>query len=220
MIFVNFKTYAQASGKAALDLSKICEKVALETEVNITPVVQPFDVAFVQQGTQLQPWVQHIDPFDMGSHTGSIIVESAVAHGGVGTLLNHSEKTLPFDVLVKTVEHIREVKPGFHIMICVPDMHTLEKALMLKPDYIAFEPPELVGSTTGSVASEKSNIIEEAAKATGEIPLIVGAGIKSAEDILVSLKKGSKGILVSKAVVTADDQKEMLLELARAFTAY
>lgn len=217
MIFINFKTYPAASYAHAVSLANLCYSVARQTDISITPIVQAIDLSSVTEETQTKPWLQHLDPYEPGSHTGFVPVEQATEYGAVGTLLNHSEHQIPFDQLVKTVERIREIRPQFHLMICVPDMKQLEKALMLHPDYIAYEPPELIGSMTGSVASEKSNIIAEAAKEVGDIPLIVGAGVKSAEDVTVSLEKGASGILVASAVVKAENQEQKLVELAKAF---
>jgi triosephosphate isomerase len=45
----------------------------------------------------------------------------------------------------------------------------------------------------------------------------VGAGIKEAEDVRVSLKLGSVGIAVASGIVKAENPKEKVMELARAF---
>ncbi|MBI4136845.1 triose-phosphate isomerase [Candidatus Roizmanbacteria bacterium] len=219
MIFVNFKTYQESSAQNSLTLASICYEIAQQTQISISPVIQAFDLAPITGGTKLHPWLQHVDPFEPGAKTGYLTLDAARAWGAAGTILNHSEHTLPFDVLVKTVERIRTVDQSFPFLICVPDLKTLEKVKMLQPNYIAYEPPELIGSTTGSVATEQSDVIAAAVDAAEEIPLIVGAGIKSAEDVIISLEKGARGILVASAVVKAENQKEKLLELAQAFTA-
>jgi len=43
MIFLNFKTYEEASGSKALSLVSIVEDVALSTQIKIIPVVQTID---------------------------------------------------------------------------------------------------------------------------------------------------------------------------------
>jgi triosephosphate isomerase len=45
IIIVNYKTYAEATGKKALKLSKIAEKVSEETGVNIGVAPQFTDIA-------------------------------------------------------------------------------------------------------------------------------------------------------------------------------
>lgn len=47
LILVNFKTYEEASGKAALDLSRICEVVSLEMNASIAVAPPMMDLALV-----------------------------------------------------------------------------------------------------------------------------------------------------------------------------
>lgn len=217
MIFVNFKTYRESSGELALTLSKTCEEVSQEMNIPIIPIVSALDLCFVKKEIVNPVWIQHVDPQDQGASTGSINIESAFEDGAAGTLLNHSEYPLDFATLSETVKGIKEFQNAFQVMICCRNIEVLNQVKTLKPDFLAYEPPELIGSLTSSVASEKSDIIKEAVENADKIPLIVGAGIKSKEDVRISLEKGAKGILLSSAVVLAKDPKQVLRELAEGF---
>ncbi len=219
MIFVNFKTYREATGETALNLAKICQEVSQQTKVSIIPVVQIIDLALVKKEVDIPIWVQHADPEPQGQFTGSINVEAVYEAGANGTLLNHSEYPLNFDILDKTAARIKSLANTFQVMICCQDLEILKKAAQLSPNYLAYEPPELIGSKTSSVASEKADTIGEAVKRADNIPLIVGAGIKTAEDVKISLKKGAKGILVSSSVVLSKSPLQTLSTLAAAFTS-
>ena len=89
------------------------------------------------------------------------------------------------------------------------------KLAACKPDYIAVEPPELIGGTI-SVSSTRPELIRSAVK---KIPcsVLVGAGIKSGGDVRAALALGAKGILVASGVVKAPDPEKALRELAEAF---
>ena len=50
-----------------------------------------------------------------------------------------------------------------------------------------------------------------------KVPILVGAGIHSAEDVKVSLKLGAKGILISSYIVKSKNPEEKLTELAKCF---
>jgi len=77
----------------------------------------------------------------------------------------------------------------------------------------------LVGSKTTSVAQSKPEVIAEAVKIAREkeLPLIVGAGIKSEEDIRVSLQLGASGFAIASDIVKAEDPKEELIKLIQGY---
>lgn len=218
MIFVNFKTYQEATGKNALLLGQIIETVAIETQTKIIPVCGATDVGELASSLKVEVWTQKIDPVSYGAFTGAIIPEAVVEDGAKGTFLNHSEnKFADISLLEKAVLRAREV--GLKILIFASDIEELKKVIVLKPDFVSYEPPELIGSQTVSVATAKPEIVAEAvaiAKEAG-IPLIVGAGISSMEDIKKSLELGATGVAVASAVVKAQDQKEKLIELTKGF---
>ena len=62
LILVNFKTYLQSSGKKALELAKICEKVSKETGVCIAVAVQAIDIRMIASSVNIPVFAQHIDP--------------------------------------------------------------------------------------------------------------------------------------------------------------
>lgn len=219
MVFINFKTYEQGTGLNALSLAEILEEVAHETQIKIIPVVQAADIKEIVQVSTLEVWVQHVDPVEFGAHTGSILPEAAIEDGAVGTFLNHSEhKFTNFEDLETASKRASLV--GLKTLIFAANLGELEKILSLKPTYAAYEPPELVGSTKTSVAEAKSDIISKAHEITRskEIPLIVGAGIKSQLDIKTSLNLGAVGVAVASDIVKAQDPKKELLDLLQGFT--
>ncbi len=218
MIFVNFKTYEQGSGHKALKLIKIIEELALSSPVQIVPVVQVIDAEMITMSTRLDVWMQHIDPVSYGSHTGWTLPEEAVRVGIKGVFLNHSEhKFENFDELTKAVARCKEV--DLKTLIFAGDMEELEKVVALKPNFVSYEPPELVGSVDTSVAESEPEVIAKASliAKSAVIPLIVGAGIKSAMDVKVSLDNGADGIAVASDIVKAEDPKKELADLIEGF---
>jgi len=218
MIFVNFKTYEQGSGSKAVELTRILEEVALQTQVKIIPVVQIIDAETVIGATKLEVWIQHVDPVTYGANTGWTLPEEAVKVGIRGVFLNHSEhKFANWEDLVKAVSRCREVE--LKTLVFASSLEELKKALELKPTFVAYEPPELIGSTSVSVATAQPEIIAKAAVITKErgIPLIVGAGIASREDVKKSLELGAVGVAVATDVVKAVDPKRELIDLTEGF---
>ena len=91
MIFINFKTYQETTGQNALQLVKVLEETAHETQIKIIPVVAATDIKEAVLSTKLEVWTQKIDPVEFGAHTGAILPEAVLEDGAVGTFLNHSE---------------------------------------------------------------------------------------------------------------------------------
>lgn len=217
MIFINLKTYKEGTGENALTLVKILEDVADETQIKIIPVVQASDLKEISQSTKLEVWVQKVDFYEFGAHTGAIIPEAVLEDGCVGTFLNHSESKISLTDLEKTVKRCAEV--GLKTLVFAANLEELNNVLSLKPTFVSFEPPELVGSKSTSVAREKPEIIADAVEASKKagIPLIVGAGIKSSEDVKTSIKLGAAGVAVASDIVLASDPKKELFELVEGF---
>ncbi len=204
-----------ASGKEAEALAILHEEVAQETGASIGVAVSHCDLYRVSKAVNLPVFGQHVDPIDYGSFTGSVLATNLRASGAEGTLLNHSEKTLSFDDLSHSAACAQ--KASLMRIICVATPEEVERAVHLEPDFIAYEPPELIGSRSKSVASEKPESIADAVSKASGIPLLVGAGINSPEDIKISLELGASGFLVASAVVKAKDPKKALKSLVSAF---
>lgn len=211
MIFLNFKTYKSGTGELGQQMIKIAEEVSMETGVKIICCVQPTDLK-----TGL--WSQKIDAVEYGANTGSILPESIVADGAIGTLLNHSEGRFPdFETLSKAFSRAREV--GLKTLIFAKDLEELQKVASLSPDFISYEPPALIGSKDKSVASAEPEIIVSAVEISKKsgIPLIVGAGVHSKEDVRTCIELGAVGIAVASDIMMADNPRAELLDLVSGF---
>ena len=217
MIFINFKTYQEASGARALSLVSIIEDVALSSQIKIIPVVQVIDLREIVAKTKLEVWVQKIDPVTYGANTGSILPEELVLSGVRGTFLNHSEnKISDFEKLKSTIEKAKEV--NLKTLVFCSSLEELEQNKVLNPDFLAYEPSELIGGTI-SVATSQPDIIAKAAVITKEagIPLVVGAGINSREDIKKSLELGAVGVAVASHIVKSQNPRGSLMDLTEGF---
>ena len=218
MIFLNFKTYESGTALAAVNMAKVAKSVAQETGIKIISVVQPNDIREVCEQVAATVWSQKIDGVSFGAHTGSIIPEAVKNDGAVGTFLNHSENRLiDLEHIAIAVKRAREV--GLSVLVFAKDEYELEKVSTLKPDYISYEPPELIGNKEMSVVNAKPDIVSKAVNISKihNIPLIIGAGVQSKEDVKRSLELGVSGIAVSSGVMLASDPRAKLMELAEGF---
>ena len=213
MIVVNFKTYKEATGFRATRLAEICRRVERETKVRIVAVPQVADLRNCVE-TGVECWVQNVDTVEQGKKTGWITVEDVEEAGARGTLLNHSEHKLPMELVKSIADQTRGM--AFELCLCAASLEEASELDKLAPNYIAYEPPELIGSREKSVASEKPEEIQRLVTSVQSLVLI-GAGVHSKEDVNIGLKLGAKGILLATDVVLAEDPEGELRKLAEAF---
>jgi triosephosphate isomerase (TIM) len=210
LILVNFKTYRKGSGKEALNIAKLCDKVKRPLQMAVA--VQAPDIYHISKTVKIPVFAQHIDVVEYGSHTGSILAEDVKANGAIGTLINHSEHRLRKDIIAKTVAKAKKV--GLRTILCAKDAKEGVQLAKLKPDYIAVEPPELIGNPRISVCSARPALIQQCVEQIkGNI--LVGAGVKTGEDVKKALELGAKGVLLASGVMKSSNPKKELKELIR-----
>ncbi len=214
IIIINFKTYRSATGERAVSLAKKCEKVANEAKASIAVAVQAPDIYRVSQAVSIPVLAEHIDDAEYGSNTGDIIAEDVKENGAVGTLLNHSERRLRLDVLEKSVKRANEA--GLVIVACANDADTGKAISAFDVDFIAVEPPELIGGDISVSTAEPGLIKESVKKICREMKkcnVLVGAGVHNAKDVSKAIELGAAGVLVASAVTKSDDPEKVLREL-------
>ncbi len=199
LIVINFKTYKQ--GKAAIDLAKEIKKVDKKIIIG--------DIYEIVGRTKLKVYSQHVDYEKKGKATGFVLPEAIKKDGAVGSFLNHSEHKLSFDVLKKTIKRCKE--NNLKIIVFANSLSEALKIEKLNPDYLIYEPPELVGGKV-SVSKAKPELIKEISKKI-KMPFLVGAGIHSSEDVKTALRLGASGIAVSSAICEAREPEKKLREL-------
>ncbi|RLI36998.1 triose-phosphate isomerase [Candidatus Bathyarchaeota archaeon] len=218
-ILVNFKTYSEATGRRALELAKKAEKVSLESEVCIGVAPQFVDIPTIASEVEIPVFAQHIDPIKPGSFTGHVLPEAVKEAGAVGTIINHSERRLRLADIDEAVKRAREV--NLASVVCTNNADVSASAAALKPDMIAVEPPELIG-TGIPVSRAKPEVVtgtvELVKRINPDVIILCGAGITSGEDVAAALRLGTEGVLVASGIVKAKDPYKVMLEFVEAIT--
>ena len=197
LIVVNFKNYKQ--GKDVLDLAKKIEKATKGKDVVVC--VPATDIHVVYSQTKLKVFSQHINDKDIGSTTGFVTAESVKAVGASGTLLNHSEHRIHFEVIHRIMKRCERAR--LKVIFCVESISEVKKIKrwQLKPYAIAYEDRKLIGSGK-SITNYKSRKVEKFArllKGSG-IKALCGAGISSSKDVESAKELGCDGVLVASAI--------------------
>jgi len=214
IIIVNFKTYDRAYGLKAVELAQMCEKVAKETGSHIAVAVGAPDIYHVAESVSIPVLAQHVDDIRFGSHTGYILIEDIKENGADGTLINHSEHRLKLDVIESTIKRCKE--NNMVTIVCATDAVQAKAVAVFNPDFIAVEPPELIGGDV-SVSKHDPEIISDTVAnvkfVDPRIPVLVGAGVKNHEDVKIAMELGSKGILIASGITKAKFPEKALRDL-------
>ena len=220
LILVNLKTYREAMGKAAVSLAKAADDVADRTGVCIAVAPQAVDIRMVVEASTAPVFAQHIDPVGHGQFTGHMLPEAFAEAGCVGTLINHSEHRLELKAIEATIRRANEAK--LLPVVCVDTVDRGRLVAPFKPDMIAIEPPELIGTGT-PVSKARPEVVSGAVEAVKSLEpgvrVLCGAGITSGSDAYSALRLGAEGVLVASGVVKAKNPREALMDLADALSS-
>jgi len=216
LIALNLKAYKESMGERGLALCRIAEEVAKETGASIIVAPQNLDLSWIAKSVSIPVFAQHIDSNAPGAFTGSITADAVKEAGCQGTLLNHAERKIHLENIQLGIELAR--KAGIKTLLCADSVDEAKRIAPLKPDFIAVEPPELIGSGI-SVSKAKPEIVSstvEAVKCIQNIPVLCGAGISNGEDVRKAIELGADGVLLASAFVKAANPKAVLLDMANA----
>jgi len=218
VLAINFKTYDSAFGQKALLIGKSAEKVKKELNDIEIILIPPFtEIRTIIENIELPVYAQHADPYDYGAYTGWIPIRALKDLGVHGVLLNHSEHRLRLDEIVQTVMKAKTL--GLRTLVCADTPEAAAAVAAIKPDYVAVEPPELIG--TGVAVSKAkpevvTNTVRKVREVNQEVIILTGAGITTGEDAAKAIELGTQGVLVASAIMKAPDPYKVIKDMAQA----
>lgn len=205
-VLLNLKAYPCE----AVEIATVAADVADDTGVRIAVAPQTASLDRVAE-TGVETWAQHVSGVEYGSHTGSSLAEAAADAGAAGTLLNHSERRLrlaDIDTGIRAAE-----RADLETVVCANNPEQIAAVASLRPDAVAVEPPELIGTGT-PVSKADPEIVTDSVEAAGDdVPVLCGAGISSGEDVVAAADLGAEGVLLASGVAKAHDPRSALESL-------
>ncbi len=216
-IVLNFKSYKEAVGKNALKLCKACYEISRKFKIPIAVCPQYLDVKEIRKKFKdLFIFLQHIDPIrKSGAYTGRIVLENYLAFVD-GTLINHLERKLRIQEIVECIK----IAKKFRIisLCCASSPLEAKKIAEYKPNIIAIEPPELIGTGISVSKAKPKDIVktvELVKRVDRRIKVFCGAGITTPDDVEEALRLGSEGVLIASAFVKSKKPKLFLRKIAK-----
>lgn len=216
MFIINYKNYDEISGANSAKLASVADSVAKRHGIKIA-IAPPHHLLSSIKNYSGPILAQHVDTAKIGSTTGFVVPELLKKSKISGSLVNHSEHRIPAKDIAELVKRLRDLK--MISVVCVKDVPEAAKYAKLNPDYIAIEPPELIGSGK-AVSTERPELITKAVKAVKDAKnstkLLCGAGIVTGQDVSKAMELGSKGILVASGIIKAKNWSQIVEEFAKA----
>jgi triosephosphate isomerase len=214
LIVLNFKTYRESTGEEALRLAKICEDISKDYSVQMVVVPQVADIHAISMAVKIPVYAQHVDGVGYGGFTGHVTAASLKAAGASGSLINHSERRLKLAEIEASILACRSL--GLKTIVCTNNVATSRAAAALQPDFVAVEPPELIGSGI-PVSKADPEVVRGSVAAVKDIApgvgVLCGAGITHGEDLRAALELGSEGVLLASGIIKAKNQRKALEDL-------
>ena len=214
LILVNLKTFREGMGNRAHMIANAAQLVMQESGVTIGIAPSYIDLHPLSRHFSVPVYAQHVDGFEPGAHTGHITVDALKVAGATGSLINHSERRLTLADIEASVRALQAQK--LIPVVCSNNEATSAGAAALGPEYVAIEPPELIGSGV-SVSKANPDIIRRSVAAVHEVnqkvKVLTGAGIQSGECVKIAVDLGTDGVLLASSVVKAPDPGSVLRDL-------
>ena len=216
-MILNLKNYPEVLGEGSLRIAEAAQRASSKTGTEIIVAPPGPMVALVASRVTIPIFSQTVGGEAGDKTTGAFLPEAVKAAGGKGTLLNHSESSRPLDELRRLVPRLRAL--SLAVCLCAGTASQAVTLARLEPDYIAVEPPGLIGSGI-AVSKAKPELVSRTVSKVKETgyrgEILCGAGIVSGEDVKRAVELGADGVLVSSSVVKARDWQSKIEELAHS----
>jgi len=216
-IVINFKTYQESLGSGGLKLAKMAEKVWREKGITIAVAPQAVDLRAIVSEVELPVFAQALDSTQPGAFTGYTTLQAIKDSGAAGFILNHSERRVNLSLISEAVKSARSM--NLISMVCADTPDATGAVSSLNPDFVAIEPPELIG-TGIPVSKAKPEVVtgalDKVRMVGSKSKVICGAGITTADDVRAALRLGTVGVLLASGIVKADDPLTVISEMADA----
>ncbi len=217
VLVINFKAYGESTGKRAIEIARYAENVSFELGVEIVVAPSFVDLVKVKENVTIPVFAQHVDSVSPGSYTGKITIENLKDWEIDGVIINHSENQVNISHIDYVIKKAKEM--NMKTLVCAINDEISSSIAYLSPDFIAIEPPELIGGNI-SVSTARPELIkngvEKIKKINKNVIVLTGAGIKNGTDVKMAIELGSQGVLVASGITKAKDPLSAIKELAWA----
>jgi triosephosphate isomerase len=219
LFLINFKCFNEIIGERSIEISRYAKEIS--DKLNVCIAIAPIATNLKEISKIIITFAQSADPIEPGSYTGHIPIEAIKEAGAKGIIINHSEKRIDKDKIKFLID--KSKKLNIISLACGISPEECLEISYFKPNIIAIEPPELIG-TGKSVSKYKPESVKRTLELIKgydkSIKVLCGAGISNKEDVEEALKLGSEGVLVASSIVKSKNPYETIYEMAKVLREY
>jgi triosephosphate isomerase len=213
-LVINLKNYNEISGDNSSKIVQDAKNASLLNHKDIIIAPPPSSILALSK-IRIPLIGQHVDDVPLGATTGFIVPEIIKSHGAVGSLINHSEHKIEHSHIKNLVKRLREL--DMISIVCADDLDEVRAVSRYSPDFLAIEPPELIGKGVAVSKANPSIIMDSVQVVKGissDVKVLCGAGIVDKYDVEKAFELGVEGILISSGVVKSSSWYSKILELS------
>jgi triosephosphate isomerase (TIM) len=213
-LVINLKNYGEISGDNSTKIVQDAQKASMLNQTDIIIAPPPSSI-FALSKIKIPIISQHVDDVPVGATTGFIVPEIVKSYGALGSIISHSEHKIEHTQIKNLVKRLRELE--MVSIVCATDLDEVNAVSRFSPDFLAIEPPELIGK---GVAVSKANpsIIKDSVRVakrnSSAVRVLCGAGIVDKYDVEKALELGAEGILIASGIVKSSSWYNKILELS------
>lgn len=199
-LIINPKAYLY--GDALLNLAINADLIASKTKVKVYMTAPFTDLRRLKENTNhLVITAQHMDAIKPGRGMGQITAEALKESGARAVFLNHAEKSLPLNILKKTL--LRAKENDIETILCADSVEEAVLLSRLNPTILLAEPTDLIG--TGQTASDEyiQSAIASIKKVSKEVQIMIASGVSNARDVLRVMQLGADGTGATSGLIKA-----------------
>lgn len=207
-VVVNFK------GLKGIEVETLAQEIdrgqaQIPDSYDIVLAIQAVDAVRVSSLCRSRIFIQDIFSEDQYSFLNFFSNDYPGRDNISGVILNHPEKKLSESLLQESVEKARQMK--IEMLICATSIEEGIRLSQYAPRFIGIENEELIGKSI-SFTDHCPEIVHLARKKIGH-EILIGAGIRSAQDLRHVVNTGGAGVLVSSLILRSSDPFNELLKL-------
>jgi triosephosphate isomerase len=206
-VIINYK---KLTGKDALDLTQKlneCDNILL-SQYNIILAMQTVD-ALQLSNNRFDIFIQDIYSDEENCFLKQFSGKSDLKNDNiVGILLNHPEKPLSSEMIAEYISLANHLQ--LQIVLCATSIQEATRLNSFSPMYIGLENESLIGKNI-SLIDHCPEIVQQVTS-TIDNDILIGAGIRTAEDLKHVVKFGGSGVLISSLVLSSPDPITSLIK--------
>lgn len=213
--FFMFNPKSYCYGDQLVELAVYADKVGQELGIDVCVTCPYADISRVAAAVdKAVVCAQGMDGITPGRGMGAVLPESLKAAGCECVVLNHAERPMTTNGLVKARYRAKEL--DMMTIICADTAEESRMIATLEPECMICEPTALIGTGTTADASYIKETVAAVKAVSPNTAVLIGSGISTGEDVYKAIKAGGDASGATSGITAAPDPKKVIRDMIEA----